>query len=322
MVKFTVNVYTYSQDKSFSLHLAGYNNEPNSAWYNTEANLIGSTAADNRVRFGYDSTLGKCCIYIGEPTSSWGYPKVMVKDFIAGFLNFARSQWESGWAIDIVTSAPQNVSQDYADALIDAASIKNQGAFATLNKVTAGNATTFIDNAAIGNAQIDRASVNKLVVTNADIDRASVNKLKVVEADIVDANVSTLKIAGNAVTVPMNSYTSSNINVTQGTWTTVQSLVIPVLSSLETTSLILAFGFCYTTDYGPFKVRLVSNGVVLYEAFWLNGYSFAGGLQGNANINYTLPTNSSKTITLDVLSGASYPCSIDNRYISGFGARR
>jgi hypothetical protein len=78
----------------------------------------------------------------------------MVKDFIAGYSGFARSQWESGWAIDIVTSAPQNVTQDYADALIDAASIKNQGAFATLNKITSGNATTFIDNAAIGSAQI------------------------------------------------------------------------------------------------------------------------------------------------------------------------
>jgi hypothetical protein len=154
MMKFTVNVYTYSQDKSFSLHLAGYNYQPGSTWYNTEANLLGSTAADNRVRFGYDSTLGKCCIYIGEPTSSWSYPKVMVKDFVAGYSNFARSQWETGWAIDIVTSAPQNVTQDYADALIDAASIRNQGAFATVSKLTAINATTFIDDSAIGSAQI------------------------------------------------------------------------------------------------------------------------------------------------------------------------
>jgi predicted phage tail protein len=135
MMKFTVNVYTFSSDKSFSLHLAGYNYEPNSAWYNTEANLLGSTAADNRVRFGYDSTLGKCCIYIGEPTSSWSHPKVMVKDFIAGYFYFARSVWESGWAIDIVTSAPQNVTQDYADALIDAASIRNQGSLATKSNV-------------------------------------------------------------------------------------------------------------------------------------------------------------------------------------------
>jgi hypothetical protein len=78
----------------------------------------------------------------------------MVKDFVAGYSNFARSQWETDWAIDIVTSAPQNVTQDYADALIDAASIRNQGAFATVSKLTAINATTFIDDSAIGSAQI------------------------------------------------------------------------------------------------------------------------------------------------------------------------
>jgi hypothetical protein len=163
MLKFTVNVYTYSQDKSFSLNLAGYTyasyTPGTGAWYNTEANLLGSTAADNRVRFGYDSTLGKCCIYIGEPTSSWSYPKVMVKDFVAGYSNFERSQWESGWAIDIVTSAPQNVSQDYADALIDAASIRNQGAFATLNQINSTNASTYIANAAIKAAQIGSLSL-------------------------------------------------------------------------------------------------------------------------------------------------------------------
>ena len=153
MMKFTVNVYTFSSDKSFSLHVAGYNYASGN-WYNTEANLIGSTASDNRVRFGYDSALDKCCIYIGEPTSSWSYPKVMVKDFIAGYSNYSRGQWETGWAIDIVTSAPQNVTVDYADSLIDAASIKGQGAFATLNQVTAGNASTYIANAAIGSAQI------------------------------------------------------------------------------------------------------------------------------------------------------------------------
>ena len=153
MMKFTVNVYTFSSDKSFSLHVAGYNYASGN-WYNTEANLIGSTASDNRVRFGYDSALDKCCIYIGEPTSSWSYPKVMVKDFIAGYSNYSRGQWETGWAIDIVTSAPQNVTVDYADSLIDAATIKNQGAFATLNQVTAGNASTYIADAAIGSAQI------------------------------------------------------------------------------------------------------------------------------------------------------------------------
>jgi len=404
MMKFTVNVYTFSSDKSFSLHLAGYNYET-STWHNTEANLIGSTAADNRVRFGYDSTLGKCCIYIGEPTSSWSYPKVMVKDFIAGYLNFARSQWEIGWAIDIVTSAPQNVTQDYADALLDAANIKNQGAFATLNlitsdntttyidsangkvlnnlqqwtevngatkpednatksrvfqqataptsgmtlndlwvdtttlnpavyrwsgaswilagditanntaaaiagqgafatlnKVTAGNASTYIADAAIGNAQIDRASVNKLVVNNADIDRASVNKLQVVTADIVDANVSTLKIAGNAVTVPLSSYSSSMVSGTGQVL--IQSLTTGIISPTVNTILLISTSFQWVNITGNDPYRLgfliITNaGEVIWRTD--NGYGdypTIGGENGicSINVQYILPANTSRTI--------------------------
>jgi hypothetical protein len=95
-----------------------------------------------------------------------------------------------------------------------------------------------------------------------------------------------------------------------------------VLSTTETTSLIIPFGLCYTVDYGPFIVRLLSGDIVLYEAWWLNGYSFAGGLQGNANINYTLPANTSKTLTLSVLTNGDYNGNADNRFISCLGARR
>jgi hypothetical protein len=253
MMKFTVNVYTYSSDKSFSLNLAGYN-YGTGAWYNTEANLIGSTAADNRVRFGYDSTLGKCCIYIGEPTSSWNYPKVMVKDFIAGLLNFARSLWESGWAIDIVTSAPQNVTQDYADALIDAASIKNQGAFATLSKVTASNASTFIANAAIGSAQIIDGSI-----TNAKIGTAAIGT-----ANIIDANVSTLKIAGNAVTMPISSYNATGYSLGS-------SFTDYVLGSITVVSTgqpaFIFFGCAWTIPaYGVQNIKLIRDSTTIYVA--------------------------------------------------------
>ncbi|WP_426994442.1 host specificity protein J [Methylomonas sp. CM2] len=55
------------------------------------------------------------------------------------------------------------------------------------NPITGSNRTTYIAAAAIGDAEIDRASVNKL---------------KVVEADIVDLNVTTIKIEDEAVTVP------------------------------------------------------------------------------------------------------------------------
>lgn len=104
MMKFTVDVFQYAVGKSFSLELAGYNNTSDSttSWVNTTANLTGSTAANNRVRFGHDGT--KCCIYIGETTSAWSYIKVSVRDFQAGYNNYTKDQWDDGWSIGVTTT--------------------------------------------------------------------------------------------------------------------------------------------------------------------------------------------------------------------------
>ena len=80
-----------------------------------------------------------------------------------------------------------------------------------ISQITPSNVTTYIANAAIGNAQIDRASVNKL---------------KVVTADIEDASITTLKVNGQAITVPVHAYNPGDIGFySPGTlsWVTVQS---------------------------------------------------------------------------------------------------
>ncbi|WP_427501393.1 host specificity protein J [Methylomonas sp. MED-D] len=63
----------------------------------------------------------------------------------------------------------------------------NQTTVSNVNRITAGNRSTYIASAAIGNAEMDRATANKL---------------QVVEADIVDLNVTTIKIENEAVIVP------------------------------------------------------------------------------------------------------------------------
>ena len=73
-------------------------------------------------------------------------------------------------------------------------------------QITSSNVTTYIANAAIGNAQIDRATVNKLVVSSADIADAAITSAKIADAQISsakiqDAAVEYLKIAGQAVSV-------------------------------------------------------------------------------------------------------------------------
>ena len=204
--------------------------------------------------------------------------------------------------------------------MIDAASIKNQGAFATLNKITSGNATTFIDNAAIGNAQIDRATVNKLVVTNADIDRASVNKLQVVTADIVDANVSTLKIAGNAVTVPLAVYTDSAINPTSYSWLTIQSLSTGILSS-EITSVSVAFGASLGAtgaESAPSdcSLRLLVNDSVVFQSLALRAPAgFFLKTLATGSIKFNLPANTNYSIQLQMAGDYGY-INAANRFIN------
>ena len=141
LIKFEVDVRQYSTTKSFTLQLGGYNNTANLKWLNSFAQLAGSTASNNRVRFGHDGT--KCCILIGDVTSVWNIPSIVVKDFQASYYNYNRGMWETGWAISIVTDISGiTTTADITDTLIDAKSILGQGALATQNTADYGTQVT------------------------------------------------------------------------------------------------------------------------------------------------------------------------------------
>lgn len=70
-------------------------------------------------------------------------------------------------------------------------------------KITQSNVTTWIDNAAIGNAQIGTAAIGDAQIRDAAITNAKIANAAITNAKIGDAQVDTLKIAGNAVTVPL-----------------------------------------------------------------------------------------------------------------------
>jgi hypothetical protein len=133
MMSFDIDVYNYSQNKSFLLKVGGYNYS-GSRWVYTFANLIGSALADNRVRFGHDGT--KCCIVIGNINSSWVYPKISVKNAVFGYTNYSKDSWKNGWEVKITSDLNgYTFTQNYEDSLIDANSIKNQGILATQDSV-------------------------------------------------------------------------------------------------------------------------------------------------------------------------------------------
>jgi len=129
MMKMEVNVFNYYTSKSFKALVGGYN-YTGELWANTFAQIIGNTAANNRIRFGHDGT--KCCIIIGETASGWNYLKVAVKNFQAGHSNYSIGQWDDGWAVSVISSLTGiTFTSDFSDALLDAKAILNQGALAT-----------------------------------------------------------------------------------------------------------------------------------------------------------------------------------------------
>jgi hypothetical protein len=139
MMRFAIDVFLYQTtgNLSFTAMVGGLNQIATTQWRNTFAQIIGSTTADNRVRFGHNGT--KCCVVIGETTSRWHYPNINIRDFQASHSNFTVANWDDGWAISITKDLTgYTFSADIADALLDAKAIKNQGDLATADTVNWG----------------------------------------------------------------------------------------------------------------------------------------------------------------------------------------
>lgn len=134
----------------------------------------------------------------------------------------SRAEW-NGSAFNIYDSSG---NLTISSGVVDYSKIGNKTGFAALNKITALNVSTYIESAAIRNAQIgghiyssnytgwpgegwllnrDGDFYGNNVYARGDIEASSLkaNTLMVNKGNIVDAAVDTLKIAGNAVTVPV-----------------------------------------------------------------------------------------------------------------------
>lgn len=154
MMKMEIDIFLYEANKSFTVACGGYAYGVGASWINEFAQIMGSTASDNRVRFGHNGT--KCCIIIGETTTVWKYPKIAVRNFQAGHSNRTTAQWSTGWAVTISTSLAGYATPtgDFSNALLDAKSILGQGAFATVDQITPANASTYIADLAVDTLQI------------------------------------------------------------------------------------------------------------------------------------------------------------------------
>lgn len=109
---------------------------------------------------------------------------------------------------------PADTSQ-IADLAITSAKI------ADLAVVNAKIANATITEAKIGDAEISTAKIQLAAITTA-----LVQDLAVTTAKIDDLSVTTLKVAGNAITIPVSSFTSGSTPDNGTSWKTVQSVAI------------------------------------------------------------------------------------------------
>ena len=189
MLQFSVDVYNYTTNQYFTALIGGYNYS-GGYWVNTSASIIGQSSASHAIRFGHDGT--KACVWIGETNASWAHPKVVVKNFIAGYSNYDIDTWKAGWDVSVVTSFGTIQVTD-TDNMVYASDVAKVGGTlaATVRDNAASAATTVSEWTRPGTTTIDG---NKIYTG--------------------DAYVDTLQIAGEAVSV--QRYASIDTNFYNG----------------------------------------------------------------------------------------------------------
>jgi hypothetical protein len=99
MVFFTVDVYQYTTNRSFSVKAGGYIYQGigSNTWVNVFAQVYAKNSNQNyTVRFGDNGSTH--CMWIGESTDSWSYSQVVVRDFFGGYATDI-DDYKTGWDI-------------------------------------------------------------------------------------------------------------------------------------------------------------------------------------------------------------------------------
>lgn len=178
MMTMKIIIYDYSINESFEVHCGGYNHTGgNGYWVNTHAKIIANGDVDRNfnVRFGHDGS--KCCITIGETTSPWAYPKVVVTEWVGGHSNETFNNWDNGWDISIVTTLPSQIDQvrsnnqvgRYQSVVYDANNTNyytDPDSTSNLNAVNA-NTISISGNSNLGNGNGDVTRVNDILHVGA-----------------------------------------------------------------------------------------------------------------------------------------------------------
>lgn len=81
-------------------------------WTNFNARIVYGSPPFDRVRFGESETGDYKYILLGESTTSWSYPQIVIKDLMAGYNSQYDDIGSGEWNISFSASTPSGWSQD------------------------------------------------------------------------------------------------------------------------------------------------------------------------------------------------------------------
>jgi len=106
MQSFIIDIYEYNTDRMQSIQVGGYSySDSNASWYNTS--VIALMDSDNRdltVRFGANTTAQKQYVAVGEVDTTWGYPQVVVRNYMAGHSTSSAEMITNPFTVEFVTT--------------------------------------------------------------------------------------------------------------------------------------------------------------------------------------------------------------------------
>jgi len=140
MISFDLIIYNYfsSNDGVVRMRVGGYMYNSTQTWYNVSAySLVSDSTRNNTVRFGDEN--GKCVIFVGDTTTTWSYPKVMISDVMLGHSSYDYNNFNDGWNLSFVTSTGSaSIKQTITPKLVaDEAQLAN--AWKTARTITIGS---------------------------------------------------------------------------------------------------------------------------------------------------------------------------------------
>lgn len=340
MVRFTVKIYEYTTNESFELVVAGYPYGIGNTWaYSPSAYIIGNPSVDRRftVRFGYNSTLDRGVIYIGELASTWSYPQIFITDIQRGYSG-GTSAWRTGWSIGFEATAFQNVTATITNSQVGYQATGNvnnsvvlrdgSGNFsagtitATLNG-TASNATTW-NGQSYFNGGVSQANINLAMVwdtVNSRFAQATLSQIQTWLGLGSNAYTSTsfLPLAGGTLTGTLNGTAISMSGAITG-------------ASLNISTSSNAFGDFNTTNSTGAYFTFRTNGVVYADigsatqvfgsggsdVFAINGRGARAITFGTNNTQrFTILANGDATFTNSVTAGNGFVSNRTGDSLSG-----